>query len=226
MMRRPATALVIFDFDGVIADSEIIALAELQQCLGEHGLRMPHDALIDRFLGVSTMDIVAYVDERAGTGAGARMKDAWYRRLLDRYAAELEIMPHALELLAWLDDAGIRYCIATGGTWKRLGISMERLGLAELFADAAFTAEAVRSGKPEPDLFLFAASAMQAPPDACLVVEDAPSGVAAARRAGMKALGYVGGRHLATRRPQHAERLLAEGAVAVIDDLADVSGHV
>ncbi len=196
MTRRPATELVIFDFDGVLADSEIIALAELQRCLGDLGLQMTWDELIERFLGASTADIMAFVNAHCGKGVGAQVKETWYGRLFARYDKELHIMPNARDLLTRLDRVQIRYCIASGGTRKRLRFGLEQIGLSKNFDGAAFSAESVDGGKPEPDIFLFAANSMGVPSDACLVVEDAAVGVEAARRAGMNVLGYVGGRHL------------------------------
>jgi len=226
MNRGQETRLVILDFDGVLADSEIIALAVLQQCLGELGVRMTWDELIDRFLGASTADIVAFASAHADGDIGPQFRDGWYRRLFARYDEELQIMPNARELLTRLDGARVRYCIASGSSRDRLGFALERIGLAEVFADSAFSAESVGNGKPEPDLFLFAADAMGVSPRACLVVEDALAGVEAAKRAGMKVLGYVGGRHLDSCRARHAETLMAKGAASVIDDLVDVCRHL
>lgn len=226
MNRDPETRLVILDFDGVLADSEIIALAVLQQCLGELGIHMTWDELIDRFLGASTADIVAFATEHADGEIGPQFHDDWYRRLFARYDEELQIMPNARALLTRLDGAHMRYCIASGSSHDRLGFALERIGLAEAFADTAFSADSVENGKPEPDLFLFAADAMGVSPHACLVVEDALAGVEAATRAKMKVLGYVGGRHLDSCRTRHAETLIAKGAASVIDDLVDVCRHL
>jgi HAD superfamily hydrolase (TIGR01509 family) len=221
--RRAETCLVILDFDGVVADSEIIALAELQTGFAACGMAMTWDEIVARFLGTSTADIMAFVDAHAGEGAGRRLKDEWYRRLFARYAEELRIMPNAIALLDRLDRLGMRYCVASGGTRERLAFGLQRIGLTERFAGAAFSAEAVAQGKPAPDLFLLAAREMGTSPQTCLVVEDAVAGVEAAARAGMPALGFVGGRHLDPCRPAQTRRLRAAGALAVLDDLLEVS---
>lgn len=207
--------LVIFDFDGVIADSEIIALAELQACLAEYGLELTMDALIDRFLGASLASIVAALAEHTGAPVPEEFREAWYSRLFARYRRELQPVPGILDLFARLDRAGVDCCIASGSSHRRLGFALDCLDLTERFRGRAFSAEDVARGKPAPDLMLFAADRCGLAPAGCVVIEDATAGVTAARAAGMRALGFVGGQHLQTGAPRQAERLLAAGAVAI-----------
>lgn len=208
------TALAIFDFDGVIADSEIIALAELQACLAEYGLHLSIEALIDRFLGASLASITAALASHTGTPVPEEFREAWYARLFARYARELQPVPGILALFDRLEAAGVDYCIASGSSHRRLSYALACLGLTERFAARAFSAEDVAEGKPAPDLMLFAAARRGITPERCIVIEDATAGVIAARRAGMRAIGFVGGRHLAPCAPRQAARLAEAGTFA------------
>ncbi len=208
------TPLVIFDFDGVIADSEIIALAELQACLAEHGLHLSIEALIDRFLGASLASITAALAAHTGAPVPEGFRESWYDRLFARYARELQPVPGIMALFDRLEAAGLDYCIASGSSHRRLGFALQCLGLSDQFAGRAFSAEDVAAGKPAPDLMLFAAARRGIAPAACLVVEDATAGVTAAQRAGMRAIGFVGGRHLAQCADRQAARLAQAGTFA------------
>jgi beta-phosphoglucomutase-like phosphatase (HAD superfamily) len=125
-----------------------------------------------------------------------------------------------------LDELGVGFCIASGGSYRRLNRALDLTGLAARFAERSFSAESVARGKPAPDLFLYACARLQARPDDCLVVEDATAGVRAARSAGIRAVAFVGGDHVAERRAPHGEALRRAGAMAVIDDLRQVSSFV
>ena len=212
------TRLVIFDFDGVIANSEVIALDELQALLAEQGLVLDRPQMIDRFLGNSLDRIVNILAAETGRPVIPDFRARWYERLFARYAKELQPVPGIVAVLDSLDAQGTDYCIASGSSRLRLSVSMGCIGLTERFKDRAFSAEDVRMGKPEPDLMLYAATMRGAHIADCLVIEDATAGVLAARRAGMPALGFVGGDHLAQTRDHQAQALRAAGAFDVVTD--------
>lgn len=216
--------LVIFDFDGVIADSEIIALAELQVCLAQQGLTLPMESLIDRFLGASFASITRALADHTGQPVADDFREAWYTSLFARYAGELQLVPGVTDLLDSLDAAAVDYCIASGSSHRRLGFAMECLGLDTRFRGRAYSAEDVTQGKPEPDLMLFAAHRRGAHRPGCIVVEDATAGVTSARRAGMRAIGFVGGTHLADRATRQAERLSQAGAFATTTTHSQTGG--
>jgi HAD superfamily hydrolase (TIGR01509 family) len=218
-MSPTKTKAVIFDFDGVLVNSEIIALAELRDCLSEIGIRRDWNELIDTFLGASFEDIQSYVHRETGKPPEPAFRESWYARLFDRYSRDLAIMAGAQALFDQLDERAIRYCIASGGSYKRLTFALELTGLTSRFQDRAFSADSVERGKPEPDLFLFAVGKLGVEASECLVVEDAVAGVRAATAAGIRSIGFVGGDHLAERRVLHGQQLREVGAMAIIEDL-------
>lgn len=217
-----ATAAVIFDFDGVLVDSEVIALAELGKCLAEFGIELDSNELIAQFLGSSFGDIEAFVHLETGENPPNTLRETWYGRLFARYPLELSIMPGALELLDELDARNIKYCIASGGSYRRLNFALKVTALAGRFPGLAYSADSVPSGKPEPDLFFYAANQLGVSPENCLVVEDAVAGVRAATRAGMRSLAFVGGGHLSGYRDLQGGRLSGAGATAVLESLDEV----
>nr|WP_272213727.1 HAD family phosphatase [Marinicella sp. W31]MDC2879677.1 HAD family phosphatase [Marinicella sp. W31] len=211
---------VIFDFDGVLANSEIIALAELRTSLEKYGIVIDWDTLVETFLGSSIRQIIAFVEDRTGQPIDPDFQKEWYERLFERYAHELQPVAGSREMLDRLDAAGISYCIASGGSYKRLGVALDCIGFADRFEGRAFSADSVENGKPAPDVFLYAAEKLGKGAGNCVVLEDSIAGVIAAGRADMRVVGFVGGGHLEGIRPLHAERLLAAGAATVLDDLA------
>ncbi|MGV8989159.1 MAG: HAD family hydrolase [Cypionkella sp.] len=215
MPRLSDIGLVIFDFDGVLADSEGIAIEELAAEMTIRGAAMSAVEAQARFLGASTRDHMRFIAERTGRPCGEDFPDVWHNRLFARYATELRAVPGAVDTLDLLDQAGIAYCIGTGGSVERLDRALCAIGLRERFANRAFSAEMVSRGKPAPDLFLHAATMMKVFPAQVVVVEDAPAGILAARAAGMRSVGFVGGSHLTGQTERHA-RLLAEGGAVVV----------
>ena len=225
-MTEDRTRAVLFDFDGVLVNSEIIALAELRDCLADFGIRLAWDDLIDTFLGASFEDIQAYVERETGSRPDASFRDDWYARLFVRYQRGLKVIPGALELLDQLDARGIAYCVASGGSYKRLNFALDVTGLRSRFAGRAFSSDSVARGKPEPDLFLYAVGRLGVEARDCLVIEDAVAGVRAATAAGIRPLGFVGGSHLAERRAVHGAQFRAAGAIAVIEDLRQTLDYI
>lgn len=182
--------LVIFDCDGVLVDSEPIALRVNVESFAEYGHTVTEELIIHEFLGKSNDAIL----EIASTWIGAERALEWntkFRRLYyDTLAEQVEAVDGIVEALDRID---IPMCVASSGTKEKMKITLGRTGLYERFEGRIFSATEVAHGKPEPDLFLHAAFQLGVRPRACAVVEDSQYGVRAARAAGMRAFGYAGG---------------------------------
>ena len=215
------TDLVIFDFDGVIVDSEVISLETLQSALAEIGMSLPADEVRERFLGKSKRSILEFITENGADSVIDGFEARWEKRLFDQFRQHLKPIPKIDDLLDLLEEKGISYCIASSGSLERINIALEAVNLKHRF-DHIFSAEQVARGKPAPDLFLHAATEMSVRPDRCLVVEDAPFGVRAAKAGEMRCIAFVGGSHLTDIRRAHEDQLIGLGAGTAISDYAEM----
>jgi HAD superfamily hydrolase (TIGR01509 family) len=184
--------LVIFDCDGVLVDSEAISNEVLAQALSAEGLPTTMAEARKAYQGLLLADVVS----RAQARLGRVLPDDWLERYeRDRDAAfrrELTPVPGAAQAVESISRSGVAVCVASQGKIEKTRLSLGLTGLRDLFPrHALFSAYAVPRGKPHPDLFLSAATAMGAKPARCVVVEDTPSGVTAAVNAGMRVFGHV-----------------------------------
>jgi HAD superfamily hydrolase (TIGR01509 family) len=184
------TELVIFDCDGVLVDSEPIAVRVDVEMLAGVGVTMSEAEVIERYVGRSPEVILAETEARLGR----RLPEDWFERgearLRRIYVDELAPIPGIDEALAAIE---VPVCVASSSGHSNLRFKLELTGLYERFAGHIFSASEVANGKPAPDLFLHAAARMGASPGGCVVVEDSRYGVQAARAAGMDVLAYAGG---------------------------------
>lgn len=182
--------LVIFDCDGVLVDSEPIAVRIDVEMLAEVGVTMTEEEVIERYVGRSPEVIVADTEARLGR----RLPEGWFEhteaRIREAYATELRPISGIVDALGAIEGP---VCVASSSGHENLRYKLELTGLYERFAGHIFSATEVANGKPAPDLFLHAASSMGVAPADCVVVEDSRYGVQAARAAGMDVFGYAGG---------------------------------
>jgi HAD superfamily hydrolase (TIGR01509 family) len=134
-------------------------------------------------------------------------------RTEEAYSSELRIIPGVMSAL---DGLQVPVCVASSSFPDKLRFGLEIVGLYDRFAPNIISTSAVARGKPEPDVFIFAAGWMRVPPRRCVVVEDSVAGATAAHRAGMRVFGFEGGSHC---RPGHGERLLKAGAERVFSKM-------
>lgn len=201
----PAPGLVVFDCDGVLVDSERISHLVLQAMLAEHGAPLSFDEAVATFMGASMPHTLARVQALTGVPPDDFLP-RFRARTYAAFAAALAPVPGVPALLASLATP---FCVASNGPREKMTLTLTRTGLIGHFDGRLFSADDVRHPKPAPDLFLHAAARMAVAPSACVVVEDSPTGVRAARAAGMAVVGYA-----AMTPPR---RLLDAGAERVFD---------
>lgn len=184
-----AIDLVIFDNDGVVVDSELLANRVLSDLLTESGHPTSIEECIRDYMGGTLAGVHASIRKRTGEELPAAFDDHYHRRLFAVFSTDLRPVPGIESVLSELD---IPYCLASSGTFDRIHRSLSVTGLSGYFSGRIFSAEQVAHGKPAPDLFLHVAETLAVPASRCIVIEDSPNGVAAARSAGMAVLGYAG----------------------------------
>lgn len=190
MTFRDDFELVVFDCDGVLVDSEVIAVRVDQLVLADLGWELEREEIVERFVGRSEADFVAAVQEQLGIELGVgwdRKYEPWYRTAFERGLVAVDGVVEAL------DGLRVPHCVASSGSHAKMRRTLGRTGLWHRFAGRIFSASEVASGKPAPDLFLHAAGTLGAAPERCAVVEDSAFGVQAARAAGMHVFAYASG---------------------------------
>jgi HAD superfamily hydrolase (TIGR01509 family) len=210
-------ALVIFDCDGVLVDTERLTVGVEARILTELGWALTAEEVVERWMGRSTAAQLADLEARLGAASAREFDERTTAELLATFERELIAVEGVVNLLDHLDAYGVPTCVASSGTHERMGRTLGITGLADRFDGRIFSATEVQHGKPAPDLFLHAASAMGVDPSRCAVVEDSVYGVQAGVAAGMTVYGFAGGL-------TSADALAAAGAVAFerMSDLLDV----
>lgn len=215
-----AYRMVIFDNDGTLVDSETKAHSVLSGYLTELGYPTTPAESLHYFLGNAGRNVHEVVARRYGGTLPEDFTARCHARVFAAFQEGVDASSGAVELLEELRRRDLSYCVASSSDHAWIDLTLARSGLRpKLPASVVFSAEDVAGvGKPAPDVFLHAAKVMGVAPEECLVVEDSPNGVLAARAAGMDVLGY------AAMMPR--ERLTAAGATAVIDELVQVLDHL
>ena len=211
--------LLIFEFDGVLVDSEYLAVRAEQRVLSEAGFEMTEDDIANSFVGRSYPDMFAILEERFGKPVPEELGERIQREAVASFPTELQAIDGMKDLLTGSSEAR---CIATSSPADRLDLSLDVAGLRSFFKpEALFLAEYVEHGKPAPDLFLYAADHMGFPPERCIVIEDSFNGVTAAIAAQMDVVAFTAGKHM---RPPMVERLKTAGATKLAASAAELEG--
>jgi HAD superfamily hydrolase (TIGR01509 family) len=194
--------LVIFDCDGVLVDSEILAVGVDQRILADFGWHLTIEEIVERFVGKSSAAFASQLEEHLGCSLPEDWEEKYRPWLYELFESDLRSV-QGIE--AALDGITLKTCVASSGTHEKIHKTLGLTGLFPRFEGRIFSATEVEHGKPAPDIFLHAAAQMGARPERCVVIEDSIHGARAARAAGMQAFGYAGGL-------TPAEWLAAEGA--------------
>jgi HAD superfamily hydrolase (TIGR01509 family) len=211
-------ALVIFDCDGVLVDSEPISNAVLAGSLTAAGLPTSPAEAVREYRGMLLADVRTRAEQLLGRPLPAGLLDDFERDRERAFRASLQAVPGARETVEAVRAAGVKVCVASQGRLEKTELTLTLAGLRDLFPDEAlFSAYQVGRGKPHPDLFLHAAGNMGAAPQRCAVVEDTVIGVTAAVAAGMRVVGYAPDEDPATLQAAGARpvRSLTEVPVAL-----------
>lgn len=209
MARSDPLGLVIFDCDGVLVDSELLASRMLSRELTRLGFPLSPEDCLARYTGISMASVVAKVEADWGRSLPKDFVERLREQDHAAFRAELRPVSGVQEALRRLKTPT---CVASSGSLAKMRLTLGVTGLLPHFEPRLFSAEMVAHGKPAPDLFLYAARRMGVSPERCVVIEDSAAGVAGARAAGMRVFGFAGGGHAGSG---YAEMLQDAGADAV-----------
>ena len=189
---------VLWDMDGTLIDSEELHWISWRGTMAKEGIAITHeqflssfgqrnDSIIPRWLGAaSTPERIERIENA---------KEELYRYLIRKNG--ISPLPGVISWLHRLHEQGWLQAVASSAPRPNVEVVLEALAAAQCF-QAIVSAEDVRRGKPDPDVYLTAASRVGVSPERCIVVEDAAAGIEGARRAGMRSIGVShNGKHLA-----------------------------
>jgi HAD superfamily hydrolase (TIGR01509 family) len=186
-----AYALVIFDCDGILVDSERLAVRVEAEVLGELGWHLTEDDVVERFVGRSAAFMHAEIERELGYAID------WDTTFAPRHRAafetELTAVDGVADVVHHLREHGTAICVASSSTHESIEFKLRRTELWDAFDGLVFSVDDVAHGKPAPDVFLHAASELGVAPGACAVIEDSESGVEAGVAADMKVFAFSGG---------------------------------
>lgn len=211
MAQSHLSLAVLWDLDGTLIDSRELHWQAWRESLAGEGFSLSREKFDASFGQRNDASLVAWLGPtaaRADLDRIAGEKEERYRKLVRKRGVEL--LPGVEMWLGRLAAAGWRQALATSAPRLNVDASLEVLGIANTFATVV-AAEDVMRGKPDPEVFLLAARRLAAPVYRCVVVEDAPAGIEAARRAGMRCIG-VGPLYASLRAD------LAASSLAVLDE--------
>ncbi|MBI4975865.1 MAG: HAD-IA family hydrolase [Spirochaetes bacterium] len=209
---------IIFDMDGVLADSEPIIMESAVQMFKEHGVIVQASDFLP-FVGTGEARFLGGVAEKYGfTLDIERDKTRTYDIYLDIIRGRLKPIHGAVEFVRACKAGGKRIAIATSADSRKMNGNLNEIGLPPSMFDAVVTGNDVVNKKPAPDIFLAAAKRLGIPAADCLVVEDAPNGIIAAKSAGAQCLGITS--------TFAKEVLIQAGADHTAASLADVPGAI
>ena len=220
MSEATEPALLIFDCDGVLVDSEIIVCTAMSEELTRLGYPLTPEDVVRRFSGRPEREILQDIALDWGRPVPERYYSAMKERVGRAFASELQAIAGAVETI---ERMRLPRVVASSSAPHKLEQGLRFVGLYPLFAPNIISVHSVAAGKPSPDVFVFAAGWMRTPVHGCLVIEDSEHGVRAARAAGMRAFGFTGGSHCI---PGHAERLLHAGAERVLTHMRELPDAV
>lgn len=211
------TDLVIFDCDGVLIDSEIIAARVEAQLLTAAGFEITPEELLENYAGLTFKDVMLRIEQMAGIPLQASLLDE-AEALTDKRLAEVRPIDGVYDAVMAVTA---KRCICSNSSPERLEMMLTATRIKPLFGANIFSSLATESRKPKPapDVFLHAAKAMGAEPRNCIVIEDSVHGIRGAKAAGMRVIGFTGAAH---SYPGHADALTEAGAETVIRRWAEL----
>lgn len=209
--------LIIFDCDGVLVDSERITAEVFGKVLEEEcGLSLSIDDLLETFLGKSSKQSLEIIEEMMGRRPPSHLEARYQGDITAALKKSVTAVNGIEQALAGIS---IPYCVASGGSYKKMHATLSKTNLLEWFDGKLYSASDVARGKPYPDIFLHAAQDMgRIEPGKCLVIEDSPLGVEGGIAAGMTVFGYA---ELVKK-----EWLIASGAHRVFEEMGNLAGEI
>ncbi|MGV1751351.1 HAD-IA family hydrolase [Agrobacterium sp. CG674] len=214
--------LIIFDCDGVLVDSEVIAAQVESHLLTEAGYPISTEEMGERFSGMTWKNILLEIEREASIPLSASLLERSEKLLDARLERDVKIIEGVKVALSRLTTPR---CICSNSSSARLEMMLTKVGLKPYFDGHIYSAKDLGADrvKPKPDIFLHGAKQFNVSPDRVVVIEDSVHGITGARAAGMRVIGFTGASHT---YPSHADRLTDAGAETVISRMQDLPATI
>ena len=179
---------IIFDCDGVLIDSESIAIGILVDMANHLGANMNFQESLISLKGKSLNLCIELVSKRINEPLPIHFEQDYRINTFEAFREKIQPIKGVKEVI---QNLKIPFCVASSGPENKIRLNLEITGLLSFFEGNIFSCYAIQKWKPEPDIFLWAAETMGFTPQECLVIEDSISGVKAAKNAGFDVFGYT-----------------------------------
>ncbi len=208
---------IFFDNDGTLVDSEIIAVRATLRLLAPYGFQMSEREYAQRFPGLLERDILAAINAEYGITVNDDYFDELRKAHQQGFDEELRVIPGMDDIFR---QVTVPKSIVSNASRRHVHYCLERLQLLHLLDGQIFSAEQVGKPKPHPEVYLLALDTLQLAAEEVLVVEDSPTGVQAAKAAGLRVVGFLGAAHI---HPGHDTRLQESGADFLVQEAAQLA---
>ena len=216
-MKQPGA--VIFDFDGVIADSEILSNRALAESLCAIGMPTTVEDSLKDYCGHNWLELQWRIEARHGRPLPSGFRETHRVHSREKFEREFTAVAGAERFLNRLGVS--KRAIASSSRAAYIHWALDKFGLGHHFANHVYSADGLERGKPHPDIYLDAARGLGIAPDRCLAIEDSPIGARAAVAAGMTVVGLAAASHIAD--PQaHGEELRAVGVHHIANSYEEI----
>ena len=191
----PDFGAIIFDFDGVLLESEFEGNRQLAELLTGLGHRHSVEDTLKNYVGLAGKDFIAAIEKRIGTELPSQFHDQMREKSRRALRDGIEAVVGAVDFVRSLPD-GLPRAVASSSSTKWLNGHLQHLGLTDAFGPHVYSGhEHVERGKPEPDIYLYAADQIETPIERCVIIEDSPVGVRGALASGARVIGIAAGSH-------------------------------
>jgi HAD superfamily hydrolase (TIGR01509 family) len=219
IMFEPRATALIFDFDGVIIDSEVISIDALIEEIGFLGVAISREEAMTQFLGRRWTECAAKIATLAGQPVSEGLYDRWIANILKRCNGSLKLVSGVRRFLG--KTSGMPRCIASSSSPGWIERWLNHFALAAEFDGLVLSGNSYQMAKPDPEIFLTAAARLGVSPESAVVIEDSPVGIEAARAAGMRAVALCAGSHMTIAI--NRRRLLDAGPSFVAESYSDLA---
>ena len=174
---------IIFDCDGVLVDSETITARVFQKMAKELGLDLDFESAVEEFVGTSMKSNLQFIDENIEGELPADFEKEFRERTYQAFKTDLKPVKGITSLI---EKLRVPFCVASSGPIEKIRLNLSLVNLLANFEDKIYSSYDIGSWKPDPGIFLHAASSMGFAPEECVVIEDSTSGIRAALAGGFK----------------------------------------